>query len=199
MVKCRWLLVWISNEKAISLQTVSMCEMSYPDLSTYRFKQGDKKVFRQLFEEYYPRLCCFALKYMKDEQTSEDIVQEVMSDLWDKRQSINVKISLKAFLYASVKNRCLNQLKKSVSDEQKLSDYLSVESESIDDFNYIQEEVHANLYKAINSLPEKSREVVILSMREMSNAEITEELDISVNTVKSNKKRAYRMLREMLR
>ena len=173
--------------------------MTYPDLSIYRFKQGDKKMFKHLFEEYYSRLCCFAFKYMQDDQTSEDIVQEVLSDLWDKRQSINIKISFKAFLYTSVRNRCLNQIRKNAKDEERLSEYLSLESESMDDYNYIEEEVHANLYKAINSLPEKSREVVLLSMREMSNVEIKDELDISVNTVKSNKRRAYKMLREMLR
>ena len=169
------------------------------DLSAFRLKQGDRKVFKQLFEEYYSRLCCFASKYMQDDEACEDLVQEVMSDLWDKRQSINVKISLKAFLYASVRNRCLNTLRKKNVDEKRLSDYLSIESDSIYDFNYIEEEVHANLYKAINNLPKKSREVVMLSMCEMSNVEITEELNVTLNTVKSNKKRAYRMLREMLR
>ena len=174
-------------------------DMTQTNLSIHQFKQGNKKVFKQLFNEFYPRLCAFAFKYMQDDLASEDIVQEVLSDLWDKRQSINIKISLKAFLYTSVRNRCLNQLKKKTLDEKRLQEYYALESESIDHYNYIEEEVHANLYKAINSLPEKSREVVLMSMREMSNVEIKDELDVTINTVKSNKRRAYKMLRKMLR
>lgn len=173
--------------------------MDYPDLSLYKLKQGDKKVFNHLFEIYYPRLCSFAFKYMQNNQTSEDIVQEVLSDLWQKRQSIHITTSLKSFLYTSVKNRCLNQISKQITYDKKLSDYKDLDSESMDDYNYIEEEVHANLHKAINSLPEKAREVVLLSMHETPNLDIVEELNISVNTVKSNKRRAYKMLREMLR
>lgn len=172
--------------------------MDYPDLSLYKFKQGDKKVFKYLFEAYYPRLCSFAFKYMQNDQAGEDIVQEVLSDLWQRRQSVHIKTSLKSFLYTSVKNRCLNQISKQITYEKKLSEHKGFGSESMDDYNYIEEEVHANLHKAINSLPEKAREVVLLSMHETPNLDIVEELNISVNTVKSNKRRAYKMLREML-
>lgn len=192
--------IYLENKcKVFRLSRKYASRMDYSDLSLYKFKEGDKKVFKCLFEAYYPRLCSFAYKYLHNDQTSEDIVQEVLSDLWQKRQSIHIKISLKSFLYTSVKNKCLNQISKQITYEKKLSDYKSFDSESMDDYNYIEEEVHANLHKAINSLPEKSREVVLLSMYETSNLDIVEELNISVNTVKSNKRRAYKMLREMLR
>ncbi len=169
------------------------------ELSIYKLKLGDKKTFRCLFNEFYPRLCCFAYKYVQDDQASEDIVQGILSDLWDKRQFIDIQTSLNAFLYTSVKNRCINQLNKKASDERRLIEYMELTSNSIGDYNYIEEEVHANLYEAINDLPAKSKEVVLLSMREMSNVEIKDQLNISINTVKSNKKRAYRLLRKKLR
>ncbi|MDE5422014.1 RNA polymerase sigma-70 factor [Ancylomarina sp. DW003] len=173
--------------------------MDYSSQLLYQFKQGDMKAFRKLFEEFYPRLCSFAFKYLQDDQLSEDIVQEVLSDLWDKRQSVTIKVSLKSFLYTSVKNRCLNFISKDKNEKKRFLDYVCFASDSVDDYNFIEEEVHANLHKAIKNLPEKSQKVILLSMQEMSNVEIQEELNVSVNTVKSNKRRAYKMLRDMLR
>jgi RNA polymerase sigma-70 factor (ECF subfamily) len=173
--------------------------MNYSDQSLYNFKHGDTKVFRELFEEFYPKLCSFAYKYLKDDQTSEDVVQEVFSDFWDRRKTITIKLSVKSFLYTSVKNRCLNRINKDLNEKKRLLDYVTYASDSVDEYNFIEEEVHANLHKAIKNLPEKSQAVVLLSMREMSNVDIQEELNVSVNTVKSNKRRAYKMLREMLR
>ncbi len=173
--------------------------MNYSDQLLYNFKHGDAEAFRELFDEFYPRLCSFACKYLKDDQASEDVVQEVLSDIWDRRKTIIIKISVKSFLYTSVKNRCLNRINKDLNEKKRLLDYVTYASDSVEEYNYIEEEVHANLYKAIKNLPEKSQEVILLSMREMSNVEIQEELNVSVNTVKSNKRRAYKMLREMLR
>jgi len=173
--------------------------MNYSDRLLYKLKHGDKRDFKDFFEAYYPRLCSFAFKYLGDDQISEDVVQEFLSDLWDRRKTISIKLSLKSFLYTSVKNRCLNYLNKDTNEKKRFLDYVSFVSDSVEEYNYIEEEVHASLYKAIKNLPEKSQEVILLSMREMSNVEIQEELNVSVNTVKSNKRRAYKMLREMLR
>ena len=98
-----------------------------------------------------------------------------------------------------MKNRCLNRISKESNEKKRFLDYASYAFDSVDDYNYIEEEVHASLYKAIKNLPEKSQAVVLLSMQEMSNVDIQQELNVSVNTVKSNKRRAYKMLREMLR
>ncbi|MFV0366158.1 MAG: RNA polymerase sigma factor [Mangrovibacterium sp.] len=167
------------------------------ELLIYSIKQGDKNAFRQLFKEYYSPLCFFALKFMRDEQLSEDIVQEVMYDLWSRRKNIDIKTSLKSFLYICVRNKCLTYLSKNPLNSKSLSD-TDLDTEITEDYNSIEEEVLANLYKAINSLPEKSREVLILSMQGMSNTEIAEKMDVSINTVKSNKKRAYDFIRKLL-
>ena len=163
----------------------------------FKFNTGKESDFKRIFEELYPKLCCFADKYLNDPEASEDIVQEFFSDLWSNKSYQNIRN--KTFLYTSIKNKCLNYLKKQARDQKRISDYHYLESESIYTHNMLEEEVHDKVYNAIQSLPEKSREIIYLCMSEMSNKEIQEELAISINTVKTNKKRAYRMLRDMLR
>ncbi|MFV0507044.1 MAG: RNA polymerase sigma factor [Bacteroidales bacterium] len=167
------------------------------ELLVCRIRQGDKQAFKQLFKAYYARLCFFALKYMPDEQSSEDIVQEVLSDLWTKRKTIQINTSLKSFLYACVRNKCLTQINKKTLPKESLLD-IPTDYEISEDYNYIKEEIYANLHKAIESLSDKAKQVVVLSMKGLSNEEIADKMDISINTVKSNKKRAYFNIRKML-
>ena len=72
---------------------------------------GDRTAFEALFRLHYRPLCAFATGYLKDGDQAEDLVQDLIFRLWLDREKVNITTSAKAYLYASVRNRCLNAVK----------------------------------------------------------------------------------------
>lgn len=148
---------------------------------------------------YYLSLCTYGYAFVKDEDVVGDFVQEAFLSLWKRREGFHVFAAIKSFLYLNVKNSCLNWLKHEVvkmRNERELSEYLLC----IDDEDFILEnEIHEELYRALKDLPEQSRRVVVMTMHGLSNQEIASQLNISQNTVKTLKLKAYRVLRERLK
>ena len=72
---------------------------------------GNHDAMDYLFDNYYNSLCNHALRLVKDASVAEDVVQEVMMNIWKKRAQIKIESSLKAYLYRSVTNRSLNHLR----------------------------------------------------------------------------------------
>lgn len=168
-------------------------------ISLFPFSSGRESDFKKVFEDLYPKLCGFANKYLNDICASEDLVQDVFSDLWYRRKHIQIKSSFKSLLYASVKNRCISQLKKQARDKQRILDYQSLESESVFAYNMLEQETHVKIHRVIESLPKKTREIILMSMHNASNREIEEELKINVETIKYHKRKAYKTLRKKLK
>ena len=157
---------------------------------------GDSKALKQLFESFYPSVCVFARKYVKDMDVAEDIAQESFIEFWKKREQFADFKALKGFIYTVTRNKCLNQLKLSSIREDILRKQLFS-----DDFFYEmvqEEETYRTLHQAIHALADQSRRIIVLSLKGYKVAEIAEELNISVNTVKTLKKNAYKELRNKL-
>jgi len=155
--------------------------------------------FRHLFDELYRPLCLFANKYLRDTNTSKDVVQEVFIKVWEKDPKFPNFNALKSFYYKSVKNRCLDYLKssyyKTVSQSAELDDY-HLYSEEFFLTEVVLTETYAQLDAAIKLLPKRSQRVIWLTLKSYSNKEIAEEMSISLNTVKSQKRIAYEKLRK---
>ena len=73
--------------------------------------RGDKKAFGQLFRMWYVRLCLYAESIVRDRDMAEDLVQNLFCMLWEKREEIDIRESMKAYLYRSVYHAALNSLK----------------------------------------------------------------------------------------
>src|SRR5262245_52341233 len=73
-----------------------------------RIAAGDQTAFEELFRAHYRPLCAFARQYVKDAEKAEDLVQDLFFRLWQDREKLRVTMSVKAYLFASVRNRCLN-------------------------------------------------------------------------------------------
>lgn len=73
--------------------------------------RGDKKAFEQLFREWYVRLCVYAESIVHDRDLAEDLVQNIFYILWEKRDVVNIRESIKSYLYRSTYNSALNTLK----------------------------------------------------------------------------------------
>ena len=141
----------------------------------------------KIFTSWYSSLCYFAFRYVQDDETARDIVQEVFVRLMEKRQAFQSEQHLKNFLYLTIKNDCLNHLRNRLSREHYLS-YLKHEGEQ-DEFEcrMIETEIFSRLRKAIEKYFEG-----------MNNEKAAQTLRISIETVKAQKKRGKQILRKNL-
>ena len=159
--------------------------------------QTDNNInFDDLFRYNYRPLCMYALHYLQDVDLSEDIVQESYAALWEKLQEGVHVLNRKSYLYMMVRNRCLDHLRKKGIPTESLKPY---DTYGIIDDDDAQErsQTEAKLWTAIDSLPEKCREVFILSKRDgLKYEEIAEELNLSVNTVRNQISKALKVLKE---
>ena len=167
-------------------------------ISFEAIKNEDIKAFETLFQEFYPSLCVFALHYVEDATVAEDIAQEAFVKLWEKRNVYESIPCLKTFLYVSVKNLCLNYIR----DRKETIDYTSpvVEKQEFTFENkLIEEETYRILTSAVNALPPQSAKIIKLSLDGKQLKEISEILNISVNTVKTLKYNAINILKTSLK
>lgn len=171
-----------------------------------KIKLGDEKAFEYVFKSYYALLCTYAFDLVKDDELAEDVVQEILIKVWENRNKIDIRTSLKAYLYRSVYNHCLNLLKhiqvvKNLEEKYTEDTLLNVEFAllaedkfTLDDYFY--EGLERDIEEAIQSLPEQCRIIFQMSrFEDLCYEEIARKLDISVNTVKTQIRRALEKLR----
>ncbi|MFV0592908.1 MAG: sigma-70 family RNA polymerase sigma factor [Draconibacterium sp.] len=153
-----------------------------------------------MFEAYFPELVRFAEKLLFDVMGSEDVVKDLFLYLWENASNLDVKISLKSYLYQSVKNRCLNRLKK--VDIKAAYDVAEIEG-ILYDINIEDEDVVSledEISKAIKKLPAKMAMIVEMKyLNGRKRSEIAEELNISELTVKNQLAKGRQYLRKELK
>jgi len=150
-----------------------------------------------VFRRYYPKLCYFAFKIIENKASSEDVVQDVFLRFQDRLPQFNSETALGSFLYLSVKNACLNILRhRTVEAKYEASVAFSSEKEAPFIENLIRAEVYGEIHQAIQSLPAGCRTVINFAYFEgLKNEEIANRLQVSVNTVKTQKQRGLQLLR----
>ncbi len=161
----------------------------------------DKRSFEELFRSFFPSLILFAQKFVPDQDTAKEIVHNVFLNLWEKREQVDMRSSLKSYLFTSVNNRCLNYIrdqKKFEKDETRFQRLDSSEfSDGVDRLE--EQELEQRIYDALQSLPEKCREIFMLNRFEgLKYAQIAEKLNISVKTVETQMSKGLKILREKL-
>jgi RNA polymerase sigma-70 factor (ECF subfamily) len=161
----------------------------------------DKRAFEQLFRSFFPSLVLFAQKYLPDQDTAKEIVHNVFLNLWEKRQQVDTSSSLKSYLFTSVHNRCLNYIRDQKKFDKDETRFQKLDSTAFSDgVDHLEEqELEQRIYDALQSLPEKCKEIFLLNRFEgLKYAEIADRLNISVKTVETQMSRALRILREKL-
>lgn len=160
--------------------------------------QGDRNAFERLFRKYYKSLCDYARGFLGRKELAEDVVQDALVYFWNNRCNIDLTMFGKAYLYTSVRHGALNVLKKQMI-ERRHNPLLIEFMKHLQMQEYSEEEI-ANIEKikdAIEKLPEQCRVVFLMNCMEGKRyKEIAEELDISVNTVKTHITKAYRLIRQ---
>lgn len=169
-------------------------------------RKGDHDTFRFIFDLYYALMCSIAYEYVEDYHLSQNIAEDVMLSIWEKRELLNISTSVKSYLLTSVHNKSIDYLR-SYSREAEV---VSFESEIGSSSCYIPDqemfeqiilsELEDKIEDIIREMPEECRKVFLLSRYgDKSYAEIADELNISVNTVKYHIKKALSLLREELK
>ena len=152
-------------------------------------KEGEMKAFDIIFKKYSKRLYGFVFRYIKQEVDTEEIVQEVFIKIWRSREKIDAYSSFESFLFTIAHNATVNLLKKRAT-EQKYVEYIK-SLQSIDETYELTDEIHYNELKQkfqglLDELTPRQKEIFQLSRDEgLSNKEIANKLDISVQTVKN--------------
>ncbi|MCU4177756.1 RNA polymerase sigma-70 factor [Carboxylicivirga sp. N1Y90] len=155
--------------------------------------------YNALFKQMYPGLCVFAQQFLVVSADSEDLVQEVFLRFWDKFDNFDSLTAIKAFLFQATRNSCLNLVRhEKIKQQYEAEQIKTVESESYFLKQVLKEETNRIITQSINELPAKYRKVIQLSLKGMVNEEIANNLNLSVNTIKSQKIQAYKLLRTKL-
>jgi len=151
-----------------------------------RLASDDKKALEELFNYFYPRLYQFSKSFLKLEEGIDDILQEVFVKVWNNRSNIRATETFNSFIFTITRNLLLNELRTRLNS-QKMKEKIQKLS-VFDDYNTIEnldyEELKETVDQIVSKLPEKQREVFLLSRYEgLSHKEISEKLNISTKTV----------------
>ena len=166
-----------------------------------RLNQKQTEADRDLFRMFYRYLVIYAVRYVGLQEPAEDIVQEVFVGLWKGNKVYNSFYGFRAFLYESVRNGCLNYLKHKKQEERYITYTILTEreeQEETENYELMREEIYRRIYRVVEELPEGCRKIFEQHLKGRKNEEIAALLNISVETVKSQKKKAVRILRERL-
>ena len=161
-------------------------------------EKGDKGAFTQAYDRYHKLLYVLAYRYLMNADMAEDVVQHVFARLWEFRSELHVGISLKNYLFTMTKNHVLNLIRNENSAISK--NYEIAQSTPVYEDNLIEnlekKELMASFYKAVDMLPPQKRSICLMKVKEeLTNQEIAERMNLSVNTVKTHYSEALKMLR----
>lgn len=163
--------------------------------------RGELQAYECLFKKYYPMLCAYAHRFV-DLKDAEEIVQEVMLWIWEKREELPIEHSLNQYLFKMTYHRSLNQItKKEIINRAETYFFSKKQEEMLEDINYYQiKELTQRIEDAISSLPESYRVAFVMHrFKQMSYKEIGEALNVSPKTVAYRIQQALKLLRGHLK
>lgn len=161
--------------------------------------ENNYKAFETIFNKYYDVLRTWSIYILSDETLAEEAIMDVFMKLWSARKKINIKTSLKSYLFTAVKNQSIDYRRKSLHNYSSSSSP-EIPSDVIqpDERMYL-EELQNKIENAIDGLPEQCRNIFRMSRDEgMRYKEIAKKLNISVKTVETQIGRALIKLKKTI-
>jgi RNA polymerase sigma-70 factor (family 1) len=173
-------------------------------------EQREETRFEDIYLSYFSKMKYFAKEYVISEEDAENIVQDVFVELWENKEMLNMHMNLIAYLFTTIKNKCLNHLRhklvvqdtaSKLQEEYTISLRMNLDSLEVFDNNLFSDhDIEKIISRALDALPEKCRAIFIMSKIEgKKHNEIAQELNISINTVGSQIGIAYKKLRTELK
>lgn len=165
-----------------------------------RIKAGDKSALTILYDSYCKQLLVFSYNIFKDRELCEEIVQDVFIDIWNRRSEIEIKLSLRSYLYASVRYKIFAELRKGKNVNVELFEDINSRLQySTPETKMIHDELEQQVRQIIDNLPDKCQLVFKMSRNEeLTHKEIAEKLGISTRTVETHISNALKVLKEAL-
>jgi RNA polymerase sigma-70 factor (ECF subfamily) len=157
----------------------------------------NERSFRELFKEYYSRLCRYAYYILGNKHSAEDVVQSLFARIWEQRESLKIEGKTDSYLFVAVRNASYNYLKSNLNQKMNETEYMMNNEEDnslVDRVTFLRK-----LQEALNQLPEQCREIYCMkNMEGLTYKEIAEYLQISERTVDVQIYRALKKLRELM-
>jgi len=164
-----------------------------------QIRNKNEKVFESIFNEYFKVLTVYAKKYVLDLDIAKDITQDTFVKLYEKREDLVIHTSLKSFLYASVRNKCLDYIKiNKIRQQHKdaIQYQSSISSEDEEDDKIRITELQQKIHRIIKTLPAQNQKIFMLSRFEgKNNQEIADELNLSKRTVETHISNALKKIK----
>lgn len=171
--------------------------MEFSETEIKALAQGDTKVFHKLYEHFFVALCIFARSFSLKPEEAEDIVQEVFCRMYDEHRLFEGLNTLKSYLYTAVRNRSFNYLRdekrRSIREAQFLNN-LKAEEEGYN--SALENEIYRQLKLLLEELPEQCKNIFQRTLSGDTSEKIAADLKLSVETVKTQRKKAKRILLE---
>jgi RNA polymerase sigma-70 factor (family 1) len=161
-------------------------------------KNGNEKAFRQLFDLYYQDIYGYSISLLKSKEAAEENVQDVFMKVWLHRENLNQDQSFKAYIFTIARNQAFNTLNKAANDLalKEAVFYESQKSHEYGDYSIREADCKKLRKQAMKQLPPKRKQIFKMSRKKgMSYEEISQELGISINTVRNQMSKALESMR----
>ncbi|HRE51924.1 MAG TPA: sigma-70 family RNA polymerase sigma factor [Flavitalea sp.] len=166
-------------------------------------KNGSLAAYETVFKKYYKKLCFQAFLFLKDETEAEDLVLELFIDIWHKKIYRRIDKSLEAYLCQSVRNKCINRVRKNKITRCKEVEYLEYHQQTRGPEWQEQQELGSsatNLNTLLLELPtQRLRAITLVYMEKKRYREAAEEMGLSVNSVKTHLRLAITALKDKIK
>lgn len=171
------------------------------------FKKGDQAAFTYFYEKYFNRIQSFCVQFIYDGDEAENLAQEALLHLWQSRESVDAINGIQSFLYTYAKSKCLNTIRHSKVKDRFKNDVLNEKERELNievlnsiSFDTLElTELERIINESINDLPPKTREVFIKKRIEnKKNAEIAEEMQVTLKAVEAHMTKALKILKTKL-
>jgi RNA polymerase sigma-70 factor (ECF subfamily) len=168
-----------------------------------KIRNNDLKAFEKLFRNYYAPLCRYANSYLNDLSVAEEIVQDLFFLLWKEREQIQIRLSLKSYLYQAARNRAFHYLKHAQIEEnyreKTVESFVEYNTPTpVDELEY--KELQTQLSVSLTHMPERRRKIFCMNRFDGKKySEIAQELSVSVKTVEAEMTKALALLRKELK
>lgn len=159
-------------------------------------RSGDGRSFEIAFRMYYAPLVVMAMRWIRDKDSAQSIVQDVFARYWEKRTSLQIT-SLKSYLRVAVRNSCMNEIKH--AGVVRAFEKRPVEDDVVEEYDVTEDLYAQELYLAIDELPPQRKRIFLLSRVDGKKyREIADMLSLSQKTVEAQMGKALQFLREKL-
>lgn len=166
-----------------------------------RFKEGDHNAFDQIFHSYYNRVKNFIYGLIKSDEDAKELVQDIFTNLWINRKSLDLNKSFNAYLFVSARNLSFNYLKHRAVEKLYINDYLSINKDfdnHTEEFLFAKE-INLLIDMTVEKMPVRRKNIYMYSrVKGYSNEEIAEKLHISKKTVENQLSLALKEIRKII-